>query len=189
MRVTERQCEIVTITCGYYFFRFYWVYVVFIVWIIINILFIFVNSFSFFVFLEGRERQALFFFLVCFLGGGIQNNALKYRLEQERVCVCVSVSGCKWWNNWAWMGLPHFVLNSKQSIPFQVCEVRQKYLWNAGSRIIRSATTIKDIVMRSITLHMLHPHHKICIFRFHFYWDLETDKKRYYNGYFSVPVF
>lgn len=91
VRVTERQCEIVTITCGYYFFRFYWFYVVFIVWIIINILFIFVNSFCFFFFGKGR---LCFFFGLCF-GRGDSEYALKYRLEQEGVCVCVS--GCKWW--------------------------------------------------------------------------------------------
>lgn len=48
------------------------------------------NSFSFFVFLEGRKRQALFFFGL-FFGRGDSEYALKYRLEQERVCVC----GCR----------------------------------------------------------------------------------------------
>lgn len=63
---------------------------------IINILFIFVDSFCFFFFLEGRKRQALFFCL--FFGRGDSEYALKYRLEQEGVCVCVS-GGCKCRNN------------------------------------------------------------------------------------------
>lgn len=53
------------------------------------------NSFCFFFFLEGRKRQALFFFFGLFFGRGDSEYALKYRLEQEGVCVCVS--GCKWW--------------------------------------------------------------------------------------------
>lgn len=54
------------------------------------------EQFLFFLLLRGTEKAGFVFFLFVFWAGGFR---IKYRLEQEGVCVCVSVSGCKWWNN------------------------------------------------------------------------------------------
>lgn len=58
------------------------------------------EQFLFFLLLRGTEKAGfVVFFLFVFFGRGDSEYALKYRLEQEGVCVCVSVSGWKWWNN------------------------------------------------------------------------------------------
>lgn len=53
------------------------------------------EQFLFFLLLRGTEKAGFVFFFGFFLGRGDSEYALKYRLEQEGVCVCVS--GCKWW--------------------------------------------------------------------------------------------
>lgn len=52
-------------------------------------------KFLFFLLLRGTEKAGFVFFFGLFFGRGDSEYALKYRLEQEGVCVCVS--GCKWW--------------------------------------------------------------------------------------------
>lgn len=72
MRVTERQCEIVTIT-WLLFFPFLLILRSFYCVNYNQHPFYICEQFLFFLLLRGTEKAGFVFFLVCVLGGGIQN--------------------------------------------------------------------------------------------------------------------